>query len=36
MAVLASSTSGVLSWVAQSGGGAGDIADGRKYAWFIS
>ena len=34
--VLASSTSGVLSWVAQSGGGAGDIADGRKYAWFIS
>jgi len=34
--VLSSTTGGVLSWVAQSGGGASNTADGRKYAWFIS
>ena len=34
--VLSSTTAGVLTWEPQIGGGAADIVDGRKFAWFIS
>jgi hypothetical protein len=33
--VLSSTTAGVLSWVAQSGGGGGSSIDARPYAWFL-